>query len=57
MYEYTVIGKPLLYLDDPNIVAIASDTRPAHTTLPFADLNDIERVADLVEDLARPWPP
>ena len=50
------VGKPLLYPNDPNIVAIASDTRPP-STLPFADLNDIERVADLVDELARPWPP
>ena len=50
------VGKPLLYPNDPNIVAIASDTRPAGTTLPFADLNDIEGVADLVDELARPWP-
>jgi molybdopterin-guanine dinucleotide biosynthesis protein B len=51
------VGKPLLYPNDPNIVAIASDTRPPSTTLPFADLNDIKRVADLVDELARPWPP
>jgi molybdopterin-guanine dinucleotide biosynthesis protein B len=51
------VGKPLLYPNDPNIVAIASNTRPPSTALPFADLNDIERVADLVDELARPWPP
>jgi molybdopterin-guanine dinucleotide biosynthesis protein B len=50
-------GKPLLYPNDPNIVAIASDKRPPNTALPFADLNDIERVAALVDELARPWPP
>jgi molybdopterin-guanine dinucleotide biosynthesis protein B len=53
----SVVGKPLLYPNDPHIVAIASDTRPANTALPFADLNDVESVADLVDDLARPWPP
>ena len=53
----SAVGKPLLYPNDPNIIAIASDTRPANTTLPFADLNDIEGVADLIDDLARPWPP
>ena len=52
----SAVGKPLLYPDDPNIVAIVSDTRPTDTSLPFADLNDIERVADLVDALARPWP-
>jgi molybdopterin-guanine dinucleotide biosynthesis adapter protein len=50
------VGKPRLYLSDPNIVAIASDTRPTDTSLPFADLNDIAAIADLVDDLARPWP-
>jgi molybdopterin-guanine dinucleotide biosynthesis adapter protein len=51
------VGKPLLYPNDPNIVAIASDTRPPSTALPFADLNDVESIADLVDELARPWPP
>ena len=53
----SAVGKPLLYPNDPNIVAIASDTRPTNTPLPFADLDDIEAIADLVEELARPWPP
>jgi len=51
-----VVGKPLLYPSDPNIVAIASDTRPRNLALPFADLNDVEAIADLVDELARPWP-
>jgi molybdopterin-guanine dinucleotide biosynthesis adapter protein len=50
------VGKPLLYPNDPNIVAVASDTRPPNLSLPFADLNDIEAIADLVDELARPWP-
>ena len=50
------VGKPLLYPNDPHVVAIASDTRPANLSLPFADLNDIEAIADLVDELARPWP-
>jgi molybdopterin-guanine dinucleotide biosynthesis protein B len=50
------VGKPLLYPNDPNIVAIASDTRPASLQLPFADLDDIEAIADLVDKLARPYP-
>jgi molybdopterin-guanine dinucleotide biosynthesis protein B len=50
------VGKPLLYLNDPNIVAIASDQRPRNARLPFADLNDIEAIADLVDKLARPHP-
>ena len=50
------VGKPLLYTNDPNIVALASDARPANLQLPFADLNDIEAIADLVDELARPYP-
>ena len=49
------VGKPLLYPNDPNIVAIASDQRPPNARLPFADLNDIEAIADLVDKLARPY--
>lgn len=52
----SVVGKPLLFPNDPNIVAIASDRRPANVRLPFADLDDIEAIADLVDDLARPYP-
>jgi molybdopterin-guanine dinucleotide biosynthesis protein B len=51
-----VVGKPLLYPNDPHIVAVASDTRPPSLSLPFADLNDIEAIADLVDELARPYP-
>ena len=51
------VGKPLLYPSDPQIVAIASDERPASVPLPLADLNDIEAIADLVDELARPFPP
>jgi len=30
--------------------------RPANFQLPFADLNDVEAIADLVDELARPYP-
>ena len=50
------VGKPLLYPNDPHIVAVASDTRPPKLSLPFAELNDIEAIADLVDELARPYP-
>ena len=50
------VGKPLLYPNDPHVVAIASDTRPPNLSLPFADLNDIEAIAYLVCEHARPWP-
>jgi len=51
------VGKPLLYPNDPNIVAIASDVRPPNLQLPFADLNEVDAIADLVDELARPYPP
>jgi len=51
----TAVGKPLLYPGDPNIVAVASDARPAKLSLPFADLDDVEAIADLVDELARPY--
>ena len=53
----SAVGKPLLYPNDPNIVAIASDPRPTNAPLPSADLNDIEAIADLIDELARPFPP
>ncbi|PKO35521.1 MAG: molybdopterin-guanine dinucleotide biosynthesis protein B [Betaproteobacteria bacterium HGW-Betaproteobacteria-7] len=40
-------GKPLLFPNDPHIVAIASD-RPVATTLPQLDLNDPSAVADFI---------
>jgi molybdopterin-guanine dinucleotide biosynthesis protein B len=51
------VGKPLLYPGDPNIFALVSDAMPANMALPFADLNDIEAIADLVDLLARPYSP
>ncbi|HUQ52699.1 MAG TPA: molybdopterin-guanine dinucleotide biosynthesis protein B [Gammaproteobacteria bacterium] len=51
-----VVGKPLLYPNDANIVALASDERPPSTHLPFAALDDIEAIAALVVELARPYP-
>lgn len=50
------VGKPLLYPGDPHIVALASDARPANLQLPWADLNDVEAVAALIDELARPYP-
>ena len=48
------VGKPLLYPNDPNIVALASDVRPVAMPMPFAHIDDIEAIADLVDKLARP---
>src|ERR1700674_2120551 len=42
------IGKPLLHPDDPAIVAIASDVPLPAAGIPVVDLDDIERVADLL---------
>jgi molybdopterin-guanine dinucleotide biosynthesis adapter protein len=50
------VGKPLLYPNDSHIVALAGDRRPQSLRLPFADLNDVEAVANLVDELARPYP-
>ena len=48
------IGKPLLYPDDPQIVAIASDPVTADAPIPHVDLNDVEAIAELVERHALP---
>ena len=49
------VGKPLLYADDPNILAIASDAPPKGARVPTVDLNDIEAIANLVDRFARPF--
>ncbi len=45
-------GKPLMYAEDPNIIAIAHD-RPANsplsdTQIPQLDINNVESIADFV---------
>lgn len=50
------VGKPLLHPSDPHIVALASDERPPYLALPFAPLDDVEAIAELVDTLARPYP-
>ncbi|VTZ26386.1 Molybdopterin-guanine dinucleotide biosynthesis adapter protein [Methylocella tundrae] len=47
-------GKALLYPDDPSIKAFVSDAGGEGLLLPYADLNDVEAVATLVERLAAP---
>ena len=47
-------GKPLLYPDDPHIVAVACDTTLPGVKIPVADLNDIEAIADLLLEQAVP---
>jgi molybdopterin-guanine dinucleotide biosynthesis protein B len=41
-------GKPLLFPEDPSIVAIASDGPLPAATVPVVDLNDIEGIADVL---------
>ncbi|MEJ2631919.1 MAG: molybdopterin-guanine dinucleotide biosynthesis protein MobB [Acidihalobacter sp.] len=43
------LGKPLLYPDDPDIIAIASD-EPLKTPLPHLDLNDPAAIAAFIID-------
>jgi molybdopterin-guanine dinucleotide biosynthesis protein MobB len=43
------LKKPLLYLDDPNIMAIATDAQLSESTsLPILDINNAPAVADFV---------
>jgi molybdopterin-guanine dinucleotide biosynthesis protein B len=48
------VGKPLLHPDDPAIVAIASDVPLPAAGIPVVDLDDVERVADLLALHAAP---
>ena len=52
----SAVDKPLLYPNDPNIVAIASDLELTNVPLPSVGIDDIEAIADLVDKLARPYP-
>jgi molybdopterin-guanine dinucleotide biosynthesis protein B len=47
-------GKPLLYPHDPAIVAVASDEPLPHAGLPVVDLDDMERIADILIRHAAP---
>jgi molybdopterin-guanine dinucleotide biosynthesis protein MobB len=52
------VGKPLLFPDDPNIVAVATDAPlPQSTRLPILDINDVEGIADFVAGFCRPHDP
>jgi len=43
------VGKPYLYHEDPNIIAIACDAElPVPTDIPVLDINDIAGIAELV---------
>jgi molybdopterin-guanine dinucleotide biosynthesis protein B len=45
-------GKPLLYPQDPHIVAVACDSALPDVSLPVLDLNAIEPIADLLLERA-----
>jgi molybdopterin-guanine dinucleotide biosynthesis protein MobB len=52
------VGKPLLFPDDRNVVAVATDAPlPRPTDLPVLDLNDVEAIADFVARFCRPHEP
>jgi molybdopterin-guanine dinucleotide biosynthesis protein B len=48
------VGKPLLHLDDPHIVAVASDRPVPAARVPVVDLDDIDAIVDLMTTHAKP---
>jgi molybdopterin-guanine dinucleotide biosynthesis protein B len=48
------VGKPLLHLDDPAIVAVASDEPLPKARVPVVDLDDIGGIADILLRHAAP---
>jgi molybdopterin-guanine dinucleotide biosynthesis adapter protein len=50
------VGKPMLHMDDENIVAVATD-RPLTTSLPVFDLNDVAAIASYIVGSAQPVSP
>ena len=48
------VGKPLLYPDDPAIVAIACDAPLPSAQVPVVDLDDIDGIADILLKHAAP---
>lgn len=49
-----VVGKPLMYPDDDCIVAIATDAPLQEAQLPVLMLDDVERIADMLQAEALP---
>ncbi len=47
-------GKPMIYPDDPSVVAVASDEPVADLVLPWMQLDDIPAIAEAVQALAVP---
>lgn len=48
----TEVGKPLLYPDDPYIIGIAADVALPGAPVPVLHLDDVEAIADFVEQNA-----
>jgi molybdopterin-guanine dinucleotide biosynthesis protein B len=48
------LGKPLLHPDDPAIVAIAADAPHPRARVPVVDLDDVERIIDILLRHAAP---
>jgi molybdopterin-guanine dinucleotide biosynthesis adapter protein len=48
------LGKPLLYPGDPAIIAIAADEPLSSAPLPVVDLDDVERIIDILLRHAAP---
>jgi len=45
------LGKPLLYPNDSDIIALATDLAPdENIQLPVLDLNDIDEIADFIKE-------
>ncbi len=50
-------GKPLLDLDDPHIVAVASDEPLAQVSVPMLDIDDVAAIVDFILDHCGLAPP
>lgn len=48
------VGKPLLHPDDDHIVAIAADCPLPQARVPVVDIDDIDRIADILRGRAIP---
>ncbi len=46
------VGKPLLYPDDPDVVAVATDGPIPGAPIPVLDLDDVQTIASLIEKRA-----
>ena len=47
------VGKPLLQIDDPEIIAVASDEHLSGLTVPVLDLNDVIGIANFILERSR----